>query len=381
MEEERKGGGAEATWGSTEDVPRRPNETTKDVVDETHLRERTQALLQEADLQTTTGACQAEGKRSGCEKDAQARSGRDAKGHRRTKEDTKWTLTETKTTERKRRNVDAVRGIRKQLESEFGVGLADKKAVIREEVDAFLEQNLLAQNGDQDPHEVKDETRTEAEEPTDEFHTQTNQGSKRKSGAFGSLLSPNMAAFVGQEEMPRTQVVKFLWKYIKENDLQDPSNRRKINLDEKLASLFTPPLNMLNMNKQLSKHVFQREAEPAQKKKKVPKNKSNASAKDTPKGIKSVTRSLKVKEKKARNHPLFLMSPELQAFFGTGEREMARPVAVKHIWDYIREHNLQNPADKRQILLDAKLGTIFEAPVDMFSMNKQLSRHLKSLQQ
>ena len=274
-----------------------------------------------------------------------------------------------------------MRGIRKQLESEFGVGLADKKAVIREEVDAFLEQNLLAQNGDQDPHEVKDETRTEAEEPTDELHTQTNHGSKRKSGAFGSLLSPNMAAFVGQEEMPRTQVVKFLWKYIKENDLQDPSNRRKINLDEKLASLFTPPLNMLNMNKQLSKHVFQREAEPAQKKKKVPKNKSNASAKDTPKGIKSVTRSLKVKEKKARNHPLFLMSPELQAFFGTGEREMARPVAVKHIWDYIREHNLQNPADKRQILLDAKLGTIFEAPVDMFSMNKQLSRHLKSLQQ
>ena len=65
MEEERKGGGAEATWGSTEDVPRRPNETTKDVVDETHLRERTQALLQEADLQTTTGACQMEGMPSG----------------------------------------------------------------------------------------------------------------------------------------------------------------------------------------------------------------------------------------------------------------------------------------------------------------------------
>ena len=38
------------------------------------------------------------------------------------------------------------------------------------------------------------------------------------------------------------QVVKALWAYIKENDLQDPSNKRKIILDEKLETLFTKPL-------------------------------------------------------------------------------------------------------------------------------------------
>lgn len=259
------------------------------------------------------------------------------------------------------------------------MGLSDRKALIRGEVDAFLEQELPENKGDQADEDQGG--RTEGEEPEEELQTAPASGSRGKSGAFGSLLSPRMAAFVGQEEMPRTQVVKFLWKYIKDKELQDPKDRRKINLDDNLRTIFNPPLNMLNMNKQLSKHVFQREADPVQKKAKVSKNKSQGTTKDTPKGIKSVAKSLKAKEKKARNHPLFLMSPELQAFFGTGEREMARPTAVKHIWDYIREHNLQNPADRRQILLDTKLGTIFEAPVDMFSMNKQLSRHLKSLQQ
>ena len=38
------------------------------------------------------------------------------------------------------------------------------------------------------------------------------------------------------------QVVKALWEYIKANDLQDPANKRKINVDEKLATLFTKPL-------------------------------------------------------------------------------------------------------------------------------------------
>jgi hypothetical protein len=52
------------------------------------------------------------------------------------------------------------------------------------------------------------------------------------------------------------QVVKKLWDYIKANDLQNPKDRRKIIMDDKLKTIFKPPLTMLNMNKQLSKHVF-----------------------------------------------------------------------------------------------------------------------------
>lgn len=52
------------------------------------------------------------------------------------------------------------------------------------------------------------------------------------------------------------QVVKKIWEYIKENNLQNPDNKRKIILDNKLKTIFKPPLDMFKMNKQLSKHVY-----------------------------------------------------------------------------------------------------------------------------
>ena len=48
------------------------------------------------------------------------------------------------------------------------------------------------------------------------------------------------------------------------------------------------------------------------------------------------------------------------------------------MWNYIKEHSLQDPKDKRSFLPDAKLATILTPPVNMFSMNKQLSKHVFS---
>ena len=79
---------------------------------------------------------------------------------------------------------------------------------------------------------------------------------RRAASAFGSILSEPMQEFLGQESMPRTEVVKRLWAYIKEHELQDPKNKRKIRCDAALLKLFKPPLDMFKMNKQLSKHVF-----------------------------------------------------------------------------------------------------------------------------
>ena len=56
-------------------------------------------------------------------------------------------------------------------------------------------------------------------------------------------------------EFSRPDVVKFIWDYIKKNDLQDPKNRRNIVADENLKLIFTFPLNMFSLNKQLSKHL------------------------------------------------------------------------------------------------------------------------------
>lgn len=48
---------------------------------------------------------------------------------------------------------------------------------------------------------------------------------------------------------------------------------------------------------------------------------------------------------------------------------------VKKIWAHIKEHNLQNPQDRRKIDPDEVLGTFLTAPVNMMSMNSQLSKH------
>lgn len=48
---------------------------------------------------------------------------------------------------------------------------------------------------------------------------------------------------------------------------------------------------------------------------------------------------------------------------------------VRQIWAYIKEHDLQNPQDRRKIIPDEVLGTFLTAPVNMMSMNSQLSKH------
>ena len=70
-------------------------------------------------------------------------------------------------------------------------------------------------------------------------------------------------------------------------------------------------------------------------------------------------------------------SAELVAVIGAGQ--VARSDAVKKMWDYIKAHNLQNPANKREILADAKLKPVFggKDKVTMFEMNSHLAKHLK----
>ncbi|SCA64153.1 hypothetical protein SCG7086_CH_00030 [Chlamydiales bacterium SCGC AG-110-P3] len=70
-------------------------------------------------------------------------------------------------------------------------------------------------------------------------------------------LSPVLQAVVGAEELPRGQVVKKLWEYIKANNLQDPSNKRMIVPDDKLAAVFeqSEPLEMFQLVRVINKHI------------------------------------------------------------------------------------------------------------------------------
>jgi len=83
-------------------------------------------------------------------------------------------------------------------------------------------------------------------------------------------LSAELEAVVGSGSMPRTDVTKALWVYIKENNLQDPEDKRTIVADDKLKAIFMPPagveldegedtnvdrVNMFRMTKLVSRHM------------------------------------------------------------------------------------------------------------------------------
>ena len=69
--------------------------------------------------------------------------------------------------------------------------------------------------------------------------------------------SPALAEVVGSKPIPRTEVTKKLWGYIKKNGLQDQKNKRMINADATLKTVFggKPSVNMFDMTKLVSKHL------------------------------------------------------------------------------------------------------------------------------
>jgi len=83
---------------------------------------------------------------------------------------------------------------------------------------------------------------------------------KRKpSAAFMKPVQPDAALseIVGSKGLPRTELTKKLWAYIKKNSLQDKKNRRMIHSDDKLKAVFggKAQVNMFEMTKLVNKHV------------------------------------------------------------------------------------------------------------------------------
>ena len=70
-------------------------------------------------------------------------------------------------------------------------------------------------------------------------------------------VSSELSAVVGKGPMPRSEVVKKLWVYIKLHNLQDPANKRNVNADEALKKVFggKAVVNMFEMTKLVSKHL------------------------------------------------------------------------------------------------------------------------------
>jgi len=82
---------------------------------------------------------------------------------------------------------------------------------------------------------------------------------EKKNSAFMKpvQVSDALAEVVGQGPMPRTEVTKKLWEYIKKHKLQDQTNKRNINPDQKLGKVLgsNQPIDMFKMTGKISKHL------------------------------------------------------------------------------------------------------------------------------
>ena len=85
------------------------------------------------------------------------------------------------------------------------------------------------------------------------------KAARKPNAAFMKPVAPSaaLAEIVGAKPMPRTEVTKKLWAYIKKNKLQDPKNKRMIKADAALKIVFggKATVNMFEMTKLVSKHL------------------------------------------------------------------------------------------------------------------------------
>ncbi len=85
------------------------------------------------------------------------------------------------------------------------------------------------------------------------------KSARKPNPAFMKAMTPSsaLAAVIGSSAMPRTEVTKKLWAYIKRNGLQDKNNRRMINADEKLRPVFggRGQVSMFEMTRLVNNHL------------------------------------------------------------------------------------------------------------------------------
>ena len=85
------------------------------------------------------------------------------------------------------------------------------------------------------------------------------KAARKPNAAFMKPVTPSakLASVVGAKAMPRTEVTKKLWAYIKKNGLQDKKNKRNINADDALKAVFNGKgtVNMFEMTKLVSRHL------------------------------------------------------------------------------------------------------------------------------
>uniref|UniRef100_A0ACD5UVT5 Uncharacterized protein n=1 Tax=Avena sativa TaxID=4498 RepID=A0ACD5UVT5_AVESA len=183
---------------------------------------------------------------------------------------------------------------------------------------------------------------------------------KRKRGGPGGLnkicaISPELQAVVGETVMSRTQIVKQLWAYIRQNNLQDPDDKRKIICNDELRIVFgTDATDMFKMNKLLAKHITPLDPKKDQHHQDAKKFKAPNSA--------------------PVNQPYVVVSDALAKFIGV-QGTVPHDDALKYLWDYIKANQLED-APSASILCDSQLQELFGCEsIPASELSELLSHH------
>jgi upstream activation factor subunit UAF30 len=211
-----------------------------------------------------------------------------------------------------------------------GLDLKHRSDYIKQELsEAINEMEGTSDEEDGGDDEEEDET------------ANANASPKKKRGAGKGLsikkeISDKLATFLGQgKEMARTDIVKALWEYIKEHDLQNPENKREILLDTKMHTVFgVENFTMFTMNKYIAAHIHPYKPVDLTPKEPKPRKKRKANRKANDPPIKK-----KRKAKKPGLQPPYRLSPELATV--VGKPILPRPQVVTALWAYIKDNKLQ----------------------------------------
>lgn len=222
----------------------------------------------------------------------------------------------------------------KILSEKMGEDLKEQKKFIRNTLTDILDQMEKEKESEAKSSSEADSELESDEGSEDEAEAEVQEKKKkRKTGlSCPKRLSPQLVEFLGKAEESRPQVVKSLWAYVKENNLQNPSDRREVLLDARLKEVFNvDSFTMFSMNKYVSAHL-----EPF---KPVKLDELSDLSMKRKRQKKKVKNSKPPKKRKSGTQPAFRLSDDLARI--VGKQILPRLQVFKALWAYIKENNLQ----------------------------------------
>jgi len=303
--------------------------------------------------------------------------------------------------------------VRMQLQEKHEVDLTERKKEIDQLILEVINEHNKEESSEEEEEEEEEKPKKKAAPKRKKKGSSDDDGSDfeapkkpkaKKAGGGGGYTAPvklsaEVADIVGENELPRHEVVKRMWAYIKENQLQDPKNKQMIKCDEKLAKIVpVKKFRGFGMAKYLKDHMNVDEAgesvplkprgsdeeseeESTKPAKKSTKKKKGGSSDDSGSDFEAPKKTKAKKkagggERKAGGYTAPVkLSAELADI--VGENEMPRHEVVKRMWAYIKDNKLQDPRKKTMIKCDEKMLKIIPVKKFLgFGMTKYLKDHM-----